>query len=228
MPMARWPDWRHDPCLPPPHHVVRSSRGRCQVLWRVAGISPAAAERYQRSIALHYGGDLAATDSARVGRWPGFRNYKYANPPFVTVASRLAPICGAEAFTEFLTRPDAPPRRETGGTTARTTTQQTGGSQSERDWQWTVRHLASGVPLDQLERVLALRRRDKHQPADYAARTVDAAWAALALRAGRSPDALVTELCARRYTRPSPSTYATAIVERAVVRTCRSFATTRS
>lgn len=209
---------RRAPGLPPPHHVVRSSRGRCQVLWRVSGLSPAAAEQHQRSLAVHFGGDLAATDCARVGRWPGFRNYKYADRPFVTVVTRLAPPCDAAAFAPFVTPCRAAPPHRAASSATRTAPTRPSGSQSERDWQATVRHLAAGVPIADVERGLAVRRRDKHQPTDYAARTVDAAWATLALRAGRSPDALIVELRARRYTHASPSTYAAAIVARAVTR----------
>ena len=64
--------------LPPPAHVLRSSKERYQILWdTVPGEwDMEGAEAVMRALAARYGGDRAATDVSRVMRMPGFRNKK--------------------------------------------------------------------------------------------------------------------------------------------------------
>jgi hypothetical protein len=45
-------------------------------------------------------------------------------------------------------------------------------SQSERDWAWVRKELRAGAAPEALRRTLAERRPDKHDPVDYAQRTV--------------------------------------------------------
>jgi len=198
--------------FPLAHYVLRSSRDHCQLWWRVRGLSVADAERWQRTLARYYDADLAATDASRVARLPGFRNCKYSTGEWVCVLTHraLAPY-DATALPDLkrfsITRSHASMR---GSVPYRT-----GRSQSERDWQWAIAQLATGHTLGQVETILAARRRIKHQPLDYAARTVDAAWVHLALRTGRPVSHVIAELAARRHARPAPDTYASHVVSRA-------------
>lgn len=79
--------------LPAPSYVLRSSKGRAHVLWRVDGLSIERAERLQRYLAREVGTDLAATSAAQMTRLPGFFNHKYAPPPVVNVQYGAATNC---------------------------------------------------------------------------------------------------------------------------------------
>lgn len=63
--------------VPAPSCVVRSSRGRAQLLWRVAGFTATDVESVQKRLARELGTDPAATSSAQMMRLPGFLNHKY-------------------------------------------------------------------------------------------------------------------------------------------------------
>lgn len=80
--LARIRGSRH---LPPPSYIIRSSRDRAHVLWRIAGCAPADAERLQKHLAQSLGTDLAATAATQLTRVPGFFNYKYRPPQLVSV-----------------------------------------------------------------------------------------------------------------------------------------------
>src|SRR5216684_5050313 len=67
---------RNSPTVPAPNFVLDTSPGKHQVVWRVTGINPEEAEALLRNLASQFGGDLAATDSTRVLRLPGFPNRK--------------------------------------------------------------------------------------------------------------------------------------------------------
>lgn len=71
--------------LPTPSFIVRSSKGRAHVLWRVQGMSIERAEALQKHLARELGTDSAATSAAQMTRLPGFFNQKYDPPRFVQV-----------------------------------------------------------------------------------------------------------------------------------------------
>lgn len=87
------------PDVPVPSCLIRSSRGRWQVLWRVQGIGPVAAEALQRRLAVEFGTDLAATAVSQTMRLPGFANHKYSPPAQVTVEYGTDAVFGPSDFS---------------------------------------------------------------------------------------------------------------------------------
>ncbi len=71
-------------------------------------------------------------------------------------------------------------------------------SNSEQDWAWILRELASGKDPVKLTRTLTERRLEKPNPVYYAQRTVDVASAWLWLRDGLPIADVVTMLQVRR------------------------------
>ena len=67
---------RTSPDVPAPNFVLHTSPGKHQVVWNVSGIGQDEAESLLRGLANQFGGDVAATDSTRVLRLPGFANRK--------------------------------------------------------------------------------------------------------------------------------------------------------
>ena len=117
--------------LPPPAHVLRSSKDRYQILWdTVPGEwDMEGAEAVMRALASRYGGDRAATDVSRVMRMPGFRNKKPGRGgALVTWAWHGGPLVRPEDFPG-LAVPE--PARRTGGGRRMPPGHY---SQSERDW----------------------------------------------------------------------------------------------
>ena len=62
--------------MPRPNHLIESSPGKCQVIWRVQGFEMLEAENLMRRMVREFGADPAAVDSARVLRLPGLYNHK--------------------------------------------------------------------------------------------------------------------------------------------------------
>src|SRR5712664_4817038 len=62
--------------VPAPNFVLDTSPGKHQVVWKVSGFTQDEAEALLHNLANQFGGDLAATDSTRVLRLPGFANRK--------------------------------------------------------------------------------------------------------------------------------------------------------
>jgi RepB DNA-primase from phage plasmid len=62
--------------VPPPNFVLDTSPGKHQVVWKVREFSQEEAESLLHELANKFGGYLAATDSTRVLRLPGFANRK--------------------------------------------------------------------------------------------------------------------------------------------------------
>lgn len=85
--------------LPKPTVVVRSSRGRAHVLWRVEGASVDRAEALQKQLARELDTDDAATSAAQMTRLPGFFNHKYTPPGLVLVDfTRVSAAIPIETF----------------------------------------------------------------------------------------------------------------------------------
>lgn len=62
--------------VPKPSYIVRSSPGRCHVLWRVKGFTTTQVEALQRHLARELHTDPAATSCTQMTRLPGFLNHK--------------------------------------------------------------------------------------------------------------------------------------------------------
>jgi hypothetical protein len=68
-------------------------------------------------------------------------------------------------------------------------------SQSEHDWAYAKRSLAKGVPAEEvIGQIASFRGRDKHNPEDYARRTVEKAQAQLLESKHLSENGSQTEL----------------------------------
>jgi hypothetical protein len=156
--------------VPQPHAIVATSPGKFQTVWRVDGFSQSQAEKLMRGMTRELGADVAATDASRVLRLPGFNNWKYDPPHFVTAQQRPG-----RAFTpaDFPAFPEREIARNDGIKLSRATGQ--GPSQSHRDWAWTLEQLEHGVSPERVRAELESRRPDKPNPAYYARHTVDEA-----------------------------------------------------
>jgi hypothetical protein len=166
--------------VPQPNAVIATSPNKFQLVWRVEGFPHEQAEAVLRAMARKFAGDPAATDSTRVLRLPGFVNRKYDADFVVTAELRNEQRYSPHDF-RLRTDPaelDLRPTR-TGGTRQASSTHQPL-SQSEHDWAYAKRSLARGVPAEEVIRQIAtFRAHDKHNPEDYARRTVEKARAQL-------------------------------------------------
>jgi hypothetical protein len=180
--------------LPTPNHILESSPGKYQVVWRVEQFEADQAEALMRGMVRDLGADPAATDSTRVLRLPGLYNHKYAAPHFVTVENLTDedytparfPDYGSDEFTaRSENSPGAPSAERRPG--------YGGQSQSERDWAYAKRALERGEQPEAVIRAIAAYRTDKPNPQYYAAHTVEKAAAALTRSTGRTPEGLSSE-----------------------------------
>ena len=162
--------------VPQPNVVIATSVGKLQIVWRVEGFPQEQAEATLRAMARKFGGDPATTDSTRVLRLPGFVNRKYDSPFTVTAEIRKDKRHTPHDF-RLRTDPaelDQRLTRTTGSRQSSSTRQPL--SQSEHDWAYAKRSLAKGVPAEEVIRqIAAFRAHDKHNPEDYARRTVSKA-----------------------------------------------------
>ena len=166
--------------VPQPNVVIATSPDKFQLAWRVEGFALEQAEAVLRAMARKFGGDPAATDSTRVLRLPGFVNRKY-DAEFTVSAE----IRDERRYTphDFRLRTDSAeldqrPMRMASGRQASSSRQPL--SQSEHDWAFAKRSLAKGIPAEEVIRQIAdFRAHDKHNPEDYARRTVEKAQAQL-------------------------------------------------
>lgn len=71
--------------VPKPSYIVRSSPGRCHVLWRVKGFSTTQIESLQRHLSRELRTDPAATSCTQMTRLPGFQNHKRSVPTPVVI-----------------------------------------------------------------------------------------------------------------------------------------------
>jgi hypothetical protein len=166
--------------MPVPNHILTSSPGKFQVIWRVAEFRKDEAEDLMRRMTRELGADIAATDCTRVLRVPGFNNHKYDAPHFVTVQNLSAETHKPSSFPEF---PSDGQTRQLGSLsgTMGTNRRQSGGgeSQSERDWAFALRSLMRGEEPADVARAIEAYRSDKPNPKYYAEYTVEKAQVAL-------------------------------------------------
>jgi RepB DNA-primase from phage plasmid len=158
--------------VPPPNFVLDTSPGKHQVVWKVSGFTQDEAESLLHSLANKFGGDLAATDSTRVLRLPGFANRKLPEEFVVQARQESDALYRFRDFTIDEDSPEAP--RHFGEYQQRQRTIPSGHkSQSERDWAYAKRALARGDdPEEIIRRIADYRSGDKYDPVDYARRTV--------------------------------------------------------
>jgi len=168
---------KHRADLPEPSFIIHTSPGKRQVIWKVGEFATQEAEDLQRRLARELGADLAATDCARVMRWPGFYNHKY-DKPYLVRSEALATL------TEIVYRPDdfpspsardkeLPEKPKEGQSSKQVSS---GLSQSEKDWAFAKRALARGESQESVVRAIAeFRRGDKPNPLYYAKHTVQKA-----------------------------------------------------
>jgi hypothetical protein len=174
--------------VPAPNFVLDTSPGKHQVVWKVSGFSQDEAESLLHNLANQFGGDLAATDSTRVLRLPGFANRKLTDEFIVNARQETDAVYTAR---DFKIPEDAPePPRHLGQREERPRTLPCGHkSQSERDWAFAKRALARGDdPEVVTQRIADYRAEDKDDPIYYARHTVTRAQAALDTTAAQSPN----------------------------------------
>src|ERR1700678_4114440 len=165
--------------VPAPNFVLDTSPGKHQVVWKVGGLSQDGAESLLHSLANKFGGDLAATDSTRVLRLPGFANHKLPEEFIVQARQESGAVYTLRDFTIDEDSPDAP--RHFGEVQERRRTVPSDHkSQSEHDWAYAKRALARGDdPEVVIQRIADYRADGKDDPNYYARRTVTRAQAEL-------------------------------------------------
>jgi hypothetical protein len=165
--------------VPAPNFVLDTSPGKHQVVWKVSGLSQDEAESLLHSLANQFGGDLAATDSTRVLRLPGFANRKLPEEFIVQARQESDAVYTLRDFTIHEDSPETPRHLSEDKERPRTVPSDDK-SQSEHDWAYAKRALARGLPPEHVTRDIAeFRAGDKYDPADYARRTVTKAQAEL-------------------------------------------------
>jgi hypothetical protein len=173
--------------VPTPNFVLDTSPGKHQVVWKVSGFSQDESESLLRNLANRFGGDLAATDSTRVLRLPGFANHKLTDEFIVQARQQTNAIYALRDFTIDEDSPEA--HRRPGDSHGRGRTMpRAHKSQSERDWAYAKRALARGDdPEVVIQRIADYRAEDKADPHYYAHLTVSRARHQLLAKVPQEP-----------------------------------------
>jgi len=170
---------RKSPSVPAPNFVLDTSPGKHQVVWKVSGFSQDEAESLLHSLANQFGGDLAATDSTRVLRVPGFANRKLPEEFIVQARQESDAVYTLRDFTIHEDSPETP-RHFGHSQEDNRTVPSDHKSQSEHDWAYAKRALARGDdPELVIQRIADYRSEDKANPNYYARHTVMKAQADL-------------------------------------------------
>src|SRR5215831_2003651 len=103
---------RNSPEVPAANFVLDTSPGKHQVVWKVSGFGQDEAEALLHSLANRFDGDLAATDSTRVLRLPGFANHKLAEEFVVQARQESNAVYALRDFTIDEDSPEAQRRME--------------------------------------------------------------------------------------------------------------------
>jgi hypothetical protein len=168
--------------VPAPNFVLDTSPGKHQVVWKVSGFSQDEAESLLHSLANKFGGDLAATDSTRVLRLPGFSNHKLPEEFIVQARQESDAVYRLRDFTIDEDSPEAP-RHFGEAHERRRTVPSDHKSQSEHDWAYAKRALSRGDdPEVVIQRIADYRAEGKDDPNYYARHTVANAMADLEAR----------------------------------------------
>jgi hypothetical protein len=158
--------------VPAPNFVLNTSPGKHQVVWKLSGASQDDAESLLHTLANKFDGDLAATDSTRVLRLPGFANRKLSEE-FIVQARQETDV--VYTLRDFTIPEDAPetPRHLEHADSQQWKLPDGHKSQSEQDWAYAKRALARGDdPEVVIQRIADYRRDDKANPDYYARHTV--------------------------------------------------------
>ena len=145
----------------------------------MSGFSQDEAESLLHNLANKFGGDLAATDSTRVLRLPGFANHKLPEEFIVQARQESDAVY---TLREFVINEDSPemPGHSADAHERTRTLPADHKSQSEHDWAYANRALARGDnPEVVIQRIADYRAADKDDPNYYARRTVTKAQAEL-------------------------------------------------
>ena len=170
---------RNSPSVPAPNFVLDTSPGKHQVVWKVSGFSQDEAESLLHNLANQFGGDLAATDSTRVLRLPGFANRKLPEEFIVQARQESDAVYTLRDFTTHEDSLETPRHLSDGQERPRTLPSQHK-TQSEHDWAYAKRALARGDdPEVVIQRIADYRSEDKDDPNYYARHTVTKAQADL-------------------------------------------------
>jgi len=166
--------------VPAPNFVLDTSPAKYQVVWKIDGLDLEQAESLLHSLANHFGGDMAATDAARVLRLPGFVNRKYANETeFIVQAHEESNL--VHRLRDFAVHYDSPDFDLRRPSLALHSVPRGHKSQSEADWAFATRALERGDdPEEVIRRIADYRADDKAHPAYYARLTVNKAQRSLA------------------------------------------------
>lgn len=170
---------------PYPTLVVRTSRGRHQVYWRLAHPVPMAEqEALMSALALDVGADRAATDVSRVLRLPGFWNRKPGRNNTVDIVFQRDETVSYQDLRDCVRSSSERPwparisaSTAEGGAGSRGPGNRQAISASERDWYEVHRRLSLGQSPEQIRAWLQVQRADKPDPAYYAQLTVSKALA---------------------------------------------------
>jgi RepB DNA-primase from phage plasmid len=161
---------RNSTDVPPPNFVLDTSPGKHQVVWKVSGFSQDEGESLLHNLANKFGGDLAATDSTRVLRLPGFPSHKLPEEFIVQARQESKATYTLRDFTIDDDFPE-PPRPFGEAQERRRTVPSDHKSQSEHDWVYATRALARGDdPEVVIQRIADYRGNEKHSA--YARRTL--------------------------------------------------------
>src|SRR5437899_3254185 len=134
---------RHSTEVPAPNYVLDTSPGKHQIVWKVSGFSQDEAESLLHNLANKFGGDLAATDSTRVLRLPGFANRKLPEEFIVQARQESDAVYILRHFGIEEDSPAAP--SHFGDYRQREPTRPSDQTiQSEHDWAFAKRALARG------------------------------------------------------------------------------------
>lgn len=165
--------------VPKPNYVLTTSPGKFQIVWNIEGISLDEAEGLLHVMAREFGGDPAATDATRVLRLPGFANKKYETDFYVQAQKESTDIYHLRDFKLHIDSQDSP-RHNSYSRQKPQSSPRANLSQSEHDWAFAKRALARGeAPEDVIRQIADYRAADKHDPIDYARRTVTKAQSEL-------------------------------------------------
>jgi hypothetical protein len=154
----------------------------------VSGFSQDDAESLLHNLANQFAGDLAATDSTRVLRLPGFANRKLPDEFIVQARQESDAVYTLRDFTIDEDTLETP--RHFGDYRQREQTITSDHkSQSEYDWAYAKRALARGDdPEVVIRRIADYRSEYKADPDYYARHTVTKAQAALRTTATQTPN----------------------------------------
>jgi hypothetical protein len=166
--------------LPAPNHLLQTSPGKWQAIWRVQGFVKGQDETLMQGLVQELGADKAVHDSARVLRVPGFFNHKYEMPHLVTAQNLSPKIYEPAHFPKYNSENLAVSLGGSHGSNLAKHRLPRHLSQSERDWAYARRALTRGEPPRAVIDAVAAFRFDKPNPRYYAELTVKKALQTLA------------------------------------------------